>query len=205
MVDKQLRARGIDDERLLTAFERVPRHEFVPPEYVLDAYEDQPLPIGESQTISQPYIVAAMLQALAITPDQKVLEIGTGSGYQTALLCELAGRVYSIERHESLARSAEQVLRRLGYSNLQVVVGDGSLGLPDFAPYDAIVVSAAAPRMPEALVQQLADEGRLIAPVGTTHAQELMLVRKVAGELITRYTHGCRFVPLVGTQGFQLR
>jgi protein-L-isoaspartate(D-aspartate) O-methyltransferase len=205
MVDQQLRPRGIRDPRLLEAFLRVPRHEFVAPEYALDAYEDTPLPIAQNQTISQPYIVAAMLEPLVIQPTDKVLEIGTGSGYQTALLCELAHRVYSIERHESLARGAESVLRKLGCRNVEIVVGDGSLGLADHAPYDAIVVSAAAPRMPEALLQQLADGGRLIAPVGSAHAQELMFVRRVGTEFLKQYTHGCRFVPLVGTQGFPVR
>jgi protein-L-isoaspartate(D-aspartate) O-methyltransferase len=205
MVDQQLRARGIRDERLLAAFERVPRHEFVAAEYVLDAYEDHPLPIGESQTISQPYIVAAMLEPLDIQPTDKVLEIGTGSGYQTALLCDLAEKVYSVERHERLARSASETLRKIGYLNVEIVVGDGSLGLPDFAPYDAIVVSAAAPRMPDALMRQLADDGRLIAPVGSAHAQELMFVQRVGNEFLKRYMHGCRFVPLVGTQGFPAR
>src|SRR3954449_8223731 len=150
MVDQQLRPRGIRDERLIEAFLRVPRHEFVAPEYALDAYEDHPLPISHGQTISQPYIVAAMLEPLNIQPSDAVLEIGTGSGYVTALLCELAHTVYSIERHETLARHAGDVLRRLAYQNLEIVVGDGSLGLPDHAPYDVIVVSAAAPRMPDA-------------------------------------------------------
>lgn len=181
---------------------RVPRHEFVAPEYALDAYEDHPLPIAEAQTISQPYIVAAMLEPLKIQPTDVVLEIGTGSGYQTAILCELAQKVYSIERHDSLARSAGQVLRKLGYGNVEIVVGDGSLGVPEHAPYDVIVVSAAAPRMPDALTKQLADGGRLIAPVGSAHAQELLLVRRFGNELEKRYMHGCRFVPLVGTQGF---
>jgi protein-L-isoaspartate(D-aspartate) O-methyltransferase len=202
MVDQQLRPRGIRDERLIEAFLRVPRHEFVAPEYALDAYEDHPLPISHGQTISQPYIVAAMLEPLNIQPSDTVLEIGTGSGYVTALLCELAEKVYSIERHEKLARHAGDVLRRLAYQNLEIVVGDGSLGLPDHAPYDVIVVSAAAPRMPDALIQQLADGGRLIAPVGSAHAQELMLVRRFGNEVEKRYLHGCRFVPLVGTQGF---
>jgi protein-L-isoaspartate(D-aspartate) O-methyltransferase len=182
---------------------RVPRHEFVAAEYALDAYEDHPLPIAEGQTISQPYIVAAMLEPLRIEPTDVVLEIGTGSGYQTAILCELAQKVYSIERHEMLARSAGEVLRRLGYGNVEIIVGDGSLGMPEHAPYDVIVVSAAAPRMPEALMKQLADGGRLIAPVGSAHAQELLLVRRFGNELEKRYMHGCRFVPLVGTQGFQ--
>jgi protein-L-isoaspartate(D-aspartate) O-methyltransferase len=202
MVDQQLRPRGIRDPRLIEAFLRVPRHEFVPPEYALDAYEDHPLPIAQGQTISQPYIVAAMLEPLALQPTDVVFEVGTGSGYQTALLCELGQRVYSIERHDKLARTASDVLRRLGYTNVEIGVGDGSLGWPEHAPFDVIVVSAAAPRMPDALVQQLAEGGRLIAPVGSAHAQELMFVRRVGNEVLKQYMHGCRFVPLVGTQGF---
>jgi protein-L-isoaspartate(D-aspartate) O-methyltransferase len=202
MVDQQLRPRGIRDERLVEAFLRVPRHEFVAPEFALDAYEDHPLPIAQGQTISQPYIVAAMLEPLSIQSTDIVLEIGTGSGYQTALLCELAQQVYSIERYEKLARTAGDVLRRQSYTNVEIMVGDGSLGWPEHAPYDVIVVSAAAPRMPDALIHQLAASGRLIAPIGSAHAQELMFVQRVGNEVLKRYMHGCRFVPLVGTQGF---
>ena len=152
MVEAQLRARGIRDERVLAAMSRVPRQEFVPAEYRDQAYEDHPIPIGEGQTVSQPYIVAIMLQALALEPSDTVLEIGTGSGYQTALLAELTHQVYSVERHSSLARTAEAALARLGYSNVQVLIGDGSNGLLERSPFDAIVVSAAAPQIPASLL-----------------------------------------------------
>src|SRR5437879_8530856 len=164
MVQSQLRARGIADERVLAAMLRVPRHEFIPERYRDQAYEDHPLPIGEGQTISQPYIVAIMLEALELTPADKVLEVGTGSGYVTALLAELAAQVFSVERHKLLAEEARERLARLGYPNLKVVVGDGSLGLPAYAPYDAIMVSAAAAELPPALLAQLREGGRMIIP-----------------------------------------
>ncbi len=148
MVESQLRARGITDERVLDAMTRVPRHEFTPEQYRNQAYEDHPLPIGEEQTISQPYIVAIMLEALALKPESKVLEVGTGSGYATALLAELTAQVFSIERHAGLANQARALLVRLGYGNVKIIEGDGSRGLPEFAPYDAILVSAAAPELP---------------------------------------------------------
>lgn len=202
MVSAQLRARGISDERVLAAMARVPRQEFIADEYREQAYEDHPVPIGEGQTLSQPYIVAIMLEALSLTGSEKVLEIGTGSGYQTALLAELAGEVYSLERHASLAHSAEDVLHRLGYGNVHVRVGDGSEGLPDRAPFDAIIVSAAAPRIPPALFEQLREGGRMVVPVGPAHAQELQLVRKQDGQAVVENLEGCRFVPLIGGQGY---
>lgn len=156
MVKAQLRARGVRDERVLAAMERVPRHEFAPEPYRNQAYEDHPLPIGEGQTISQPYIVAVMLEALALSASDRVLEVGTGSGYLTALLAELVAQVFSIERHGVLADTAGHLLRRLGYRNVKVIVGDGGNGFPEAAPYDAIIVSAAAPELPPALVAQLA-------------------------------------------------
>jgi protein-L-isoaspartate(D-aspartate) O-methyltransferase len=198
MVETQLRARAIRDQRVLEAFARVPRHEFVPERYQDQAYEDHPIPIGLGQTISQPYIVALMLEALALQPMDKVLEIGTGSGYQTALLAELVSHVYSIERHAALAQSAERTLNKLGYTNTTVVVGDGSGGLPEAAPFDVIIVSAAAPELPPALVEQLGEGGRMIVPVGPSHAQELQLVRKQHGQLAISHLEACRFVPLVG-------
>ena len=197
MVASQLRARGITDERVLSAMARVPRHEFVPADLQYQAYDDHPLPIGQEQTISQPYIVALMLQYLAIKPNNVVLEIGTGSGYQTALLAELAARVYSIERHRPLANSAAAILAGLGYSNLMVLVGDGTRGLPEHAPYDRIIVSAAAHAIPSALFSQLRDGGRMILPVGSEHAQELQLVRKNNGTAVVSSLEGCRFVPLM--------
>jgi protein-L-isoaspartate(D-aspartate) O-methyltransferase len=202
MVESQLRARGIRDERVLAAMSHVPRHEFVPVEFRDQVYEDHPIPIGEGQTVSQPYIVAIMLQALALNPSDTVLEIGTGSGYQTALLAELTGQVYSVERHASLARMAEATLRRLGYSKVQVLLGDGTNGLPDHAPFDAIVVSAAAPQIPPPLFEQLCDGGRMVIPVGPAPAQELQLVRKKAGQPVISSLEGCRFVPLIGSKGY---
>ena len=202
MVGSQLRARGIRDERVLAAMSHVPRHEFVPVEFRDQVYEDHPIPIGEGQTVSQPYIVAIMLQALALDPSDTVLEIGTGSGYQTALLAELTRQVYSVERHASLARTAEATLRRLGYSNVQVLLGDGTNGLPDHAPFDAIVVSAAAPQIPPPLFEQLCDGGRMVIPVGPAPAQELQLVRKKAGQPVISSLEGCRFVPLIGSKGY---
>ena len=203
MVESQLRARGIRDERVLAAMFHVPRHEFVSEEHREQVYEDHPIPIGEGQTISQPYIVAIMLEALALDPSDTVLEIGTGSGYQTALLSELTRHVYSIERHESLACAARATLARLGFTNVEVFVGDGSHGLPDRAPFDAIVVSAAAPQIPPPLFEQLREGGRMVIPVGPAHAQELQLVRKHAGQPVITNMEGCRFVPLIGSEGYR--
>ena len=197
MVDSQLRQRGIADERVLAAMERVPRHEFAPERYRGQAYEDHPLPIGEEQTISQPYIVALMLEALKLSPTDKVLEIGTGSGYVTALLAELTESVVSIERHESLAESARALLAALGYSNVNVVTGDGTQGFPKAAPYDAIVVSAAAADMPPALITQLGEGGRMIIPVGSEDSQQLRLVRMENGQPHIEFRELCRFVPLI--------
>jgi len=197
MVDSQLRQRGIADERVLAAMERVPRHEFAPERYRGQAYEDHPLPIGEEQTISQPYIVALMLEALKLSPTDKVLEIGTGSGYVTALLAELTESVVSIERHESLAQSSRALLAALGYSNVNVVTGDGMRGFPETAPYNAIVVSAAATEMPPALVVQLGEGGRMIIPVGSEDSQQLRLVRMENGQPNIELRELCRFVPLI--------
>lgn len=202
MVASQLRSRGIRDQRVLDAMAHVPRHEFVADEYREQAYEDHPIPIAEGQTVSQPYIVAVTLDALSLQPSFKVLEIGTGSGYQTALLAELSREVYSVERHAPLARDAEATLARLGYNNVNVIVGDGSHGLPDMAPFDAIVVSAAAPQIPTSLSEQLREGGRMVIPVGPAQAQELQLVSKEKGQLVVRSLDGCRFVPLIGGQGY---
>jgi len=203
MVATQLRNRGIRDERVLHAMERVPRHLFVPADKLRQAYDDQPVPIEAEQTISQPYIVAAMLEAVHLNPEDIVLEIGTGSGYQTALLAELVARVYSVERYALLANSAEQRLRDLGYSNVEITVADGTLGLPQHAPYDVIVVAAAAPHVPQPLLQQLKEGGRLIVPVGGPENQQLQLLRKQAGGLLTTLLDGCRFVPLIGAEGYK--
>jgi len=205
MVDVQLRARGIRDERVLAAMARVPRHEFIAREYYEQAYEDHPVPIGEGQTLSQPFIVAIMLEVLSLVGTETVLEVGTGSGYQTALLAELCNWVYSIERHSSLAQEAESTLRRLGYGNVAVRVGDGSRGVPEQAPFDAIIVSAAAPGIPQALLQQMREGARMILPVGPLDAQELQLVRKQQGRVTVLNLEGCRFVPLIGDQGYAER
>jgi protein-L-isoaspartate(D-aspartate) O-methyltransferase len=202
MVASQLRGRGIRDQRVLDAMAHVPRHEFVADEYRAQAYEDHPIPIAEGQTVSQPYIVAVTLEALSLQPLFKVLEIGTGSGYQTALLAELCREVYSVERHALLARDAEVTLARLEYNNVNVVVGDGSHGLPDMAPFDAIVVSAAAPQIPTSLFEQLRESGRMVIPVGPAQAQELQLVSKQDGLSVVQSLDGCRFVPLIGGQGY---
>jgi protein-L-isoaspartate(D-aspartate) O-methyltransferase len=197
MVRAQLAERGIRDVRVLEAMSKVPRHEFVPEPLRQDAYEDYPLPIGEGQTISQPYIVAAMLQHLALQATERVLEIGTGSGYVTALLSLLCAEVYSVERHAQLAASAESTLQRLGYRNVKIRVGDGSQGWPEYAPFDAILVSAATPEIPPALFAQLREGGRMIVPVGPPSSQELQLILKVDGEPEVTVLEGCRFVPLV--------
>jgi protein-L-isoaspartate(D-aspartate) O-methyltransferase len=200
MVDSQLRDRGISDPRVLEAMLRVPRHEFVPGPYRAQAYEDHPLPIGDSQTISQPYIVAVMLESLQLKPSDKVLEIGTGSGYVTALLAELSAEVFSIERHPDLAEKARDLLSSLGYRNIQVRAGDGTLGLPVAAPFDAIMVSAAAPEVPQALIAQLSDQGQMIIPVGTSDSQQLQFIRMVNGEPLIAPRELVRFVPLIRDQ-----
>lgn len=202
MVHSQLRERGIRDERVLEAMRQIPRQVFVPEEYQSQAYEDHPIPIAEGQTISQPFIIAISLQALALQGTESVLEVGTGSGYQTALLAELARAVYSIERHASLAHGAESVLAQLGVNNARVFVGDGSRGLREFAPYNAILVSAAAPSIPQSLFDQLSETGRMVIPVGPPHAQELQLLRRHGSERTIEVLEGCRFVPLVGDEAY---
>lgn len=202
MVEQQLRDRGIRDERVLDSMLRVPRHEFVAEEYKSQAYEDHPIPIGESQTISQPFIVAISLQALNLEGSESVLEIGTGSGYQTALLAALARVVYSIERHAALAETAKAALNELHVINAEIMLGDGSHGLPEHSPYEGILVSAAAPSIPEALFNQLAESGRMVIPVGPKHSQELQLIRKIAGDANVEVIEGCRFVPLIGAGGY---
>jgi protein-L-isoaspartate(D-aspartate) O-methyltransferase len=197
MVRTQLAERGIRDLRVLDAMRRVPRHEFVPKSFRQDAYEDHPLPIGEGQTISQPYIVAAMLEHLALQSTDRVLEIGTGSGYVTALLSLMCAEVYSVERHAQLAALAESALQRLEYRNVKIIVGDGSQGWAEHAPFDAILVSAATREMPPALFAQLREGGRMMVPIGPAFSQELQLIRKVAGQPEVNILEGCRFVPLV--------
>jgi protein-L-isoaspartate(D-aspartate) O-methyltransferase len=204
MVEHQLRRRGIHDQRVLEAMRMAPRHEFVRDRDWSDAYADHPVVIPEQQTTSQPYIIAAMLQAAEIKPGDRVLEIGAGSGYQTALLAELASHVFAIERYPTLVDAARQVLDRLGYHNIALVAGDGSLGLPQAAPFDVIIVSAAAPRVPGALVDQLAPGGRMVIPVGDASQQVLKLVRKYDNHISETTLEGCRFVPLIGQGGFSV-
>jgi protein-L-isoaspartate(D-aspartate) O-methyltransferase len=201
MVNSQLRARGVADRRVLDAMSRVPRHKFAPESWRDQAYDDHPLPIGQGQTISQPYIVARMLEALALLPSDRVLEVGTGSGYVTALLAELVTRVISVERHPALADSARELISSMGYSNVRVVVGDGSHGFGEETPYDAIIVSAAGPEVPRPLLEQLAEGGRMIIPVGGCESQQLQLIRLENGEPRLSLRELCRFVPLVSDAG----
>jgi protein-L-isoaspartate(D-aspartate) O-methyltransferase len=197
MVRKQLAERGIRDVRVLDAMRKVPRHEFVLETFREDAYGDHPLPIGEGQTISQPYIVAAMLEHLGLQATDRVLEVGTGSGYVTALLSLLCAEVYSVERHAQLAAMAESALRRVERRNVRIRIGDGRQGWPEYAPFDAILVSAATPEMPPMLFAQLREGGRMIVPVGPPSSQELQLIGKVGGLPAVKVLEGCRFVPLV--------
>ena len=202
MVADQLQARGLNDERVLAAFHRVPRHEFVPPDLREQAYTDHPLPIGASQTISQPYIAALMTAALQLQGHEQVLEIGTGSGYQAAILSELALEVYSVELIPELLDAARLRLAALGYLNVHLSVANGSLGWPAHAPYDAILVTAAAPQVPEPLLAQLADPGRLVLPIGRAEAQTLTLVSKDRGTVRQAPLTSCVFVPLLGRYGW---
>ena len=196
MVTEQLKARGISDERVLNAMNKVPREEFVPPDSRAGSYEDGPLPIGYGQTISQPYIVAFMTEQLRLKPSDRVLEIGTGSGYQAAILAELVSEVYSIEIVEPLAKNAEATLQRLGYTNVRVKAGDGYKGWPEHAPFDAIIVTCAPDKVPQPLVDQLKDDGRMVIPVGDRFAQELYLLEKKNGQLKQSATLPVRFVPM---------
>jgi len=196
MVEQQLKARGIKDERVLAAMGKVPREEFVPPESRDASYEDGPLPIGYDQTISQPYIVAFMTEQLRLQPGDRVLEIGTGSGYQAAILAELVSEIYSVEIVEPLARAAEATLQRLSYKNVHVKVGDGYKGWPAAAPFDAIIVTCAPDKVPQPLIDQLKDGGRMVIPVGERFAQQLYLLEKKNGQLKESVTLPVRFVPM---------
>lgn len=202
MVERQLRRRGIEDQRVLAAMAAVPREAFLPVSLRDRAYADSALPIGEEQTISQPWIVAAICQALELDGSELVLEVGTGSGYSAAVLARLAAHVVSIERHEPLSREAAAVLESLGAKNVEIVVGDGSLGVPRRAPFDAIAVHATAPAPPRALIDQLADGGRLVVPVAGGDADTLAILRRAGDRIETRDLGPCRFVPLMGEQGF---
>ncbi len=203
MVEEQLEARGIKDERVLEAMRRVPRHLFVEQTFWDRAYGDHALPIGERQTISQPYMVALMTEALDLTGKEKVLEIGTGSGYQTAILAELAARVFTIDRIKTLAYRARDILARLEYRNIVVKVFDGTYGLGEEAPFDAIVVTASAPSVPAPLIGQLKDGGRLVIPIGDRETQTLKKIVKAGEKTVVRDLTGCVFVPLVGTYGWK--
>ena len=203
MVEKQIRKRGVRNCRVLAAMERIPRHRFVPENSYDHAYEDSPLSIGKGQTISQPYMVALMTECAAPEPDDRVLEVGTGSGYQTAILAELVREVYSIERIPELAERAEGLLARLGYENVSIRVDDGSEGWSDKAPFDAIVVTAGAPEIPDPLVEQLEEGGRLVIPIGSAHHQTLCTVKKERNRIRTEEGTGCVFVPLIGTFGWE--
>ena len=206
MVERQLRRRGIRDERVLSAMLSVPRHEFVAPEFAGEAYSDRPLPIGQSQTISQPFMVAAMTEALSLSGAERVLEIGAGSGYQAAVLSRVAQEVVTIERYRTLADTARARLRALGYANITVCAGDGIAGAPDLAPFDRIMVTAAAEEVPEALLAQLAEAGKMVLPVGPRHdAQYLVKLTKQPGGGLTREELiAVRFVPLLPGQARQL-
>jgi protein-L-isoaspartate(D-aspartate) O-methyltransferase len=203
MVKLQLEKRDIRDARVLDAMRRVPRHLFVPPGSRSLAYEDHPIPIGQGQTISQPYMVAFMTQALELRGGERVLEIGTGSGYQTAILAEICREVFSIERIHELAEAAESALTALGYRNIRLLVGDGSEGWPAQAPFDGILVAAAAPSIPQKLRDQLADNGIMVIPVGDwRRTQEILVARRTGGTVTVERSIGCRFVPLIGAGGF---
>jgi len=204
MVEVQLRSRGIKDKRVLDAFLRVPRHEFVWPVDAPSAYGDHPMPIGHGQTISQPYMVALMTEKLDLRGDEKVLEIGTGSGYQAAILSLLAREVWTVERIPELHERAKETLERLGFDNVHAVLGDGTLGLPSEAPFDGIIVTAAAPAVPEELVEQLAPGGVAVVPVGDRMLQRLTILRKDEdGRIETEEDVPCVFVPLIGRKGWR--
>ncbi len=203
MVKEQIISRGIHNMRVLKALRLVPRHLFVPEEYANIAYSDGPLPIGHGQTISQPYIVALMTELLELEGEENVLEVGTGSGYQAALLAKLSKQVHTVERYEALAEKAESLLMHLGCNNVMVHVGDGSMGMPDYAPYEAIMVTAAAPRVPQPLFDQLADEGRLVIPEGGAGGQVLNRWRKLGGKYDQEHIAPVAFVPLRGEHGWK--
>lgn len=202
MVDLQIASRGVRDPRVLEALREVPRHLFVPDDQKPHAYEDRALPIASGQTISQPYMVAIMTELLAPEADDRVLEIGTGSGYQTAILSRLSKEVISIERHSELARAAEQVFALLGISNVEIRIGDGSEGLSERAPFDRILVTAGAPSIPESLKEQLADGGRLVLPVGPSGYQHLTVIDRFGTSFEQQERDACVFVPLIGRQGW---
>jgi protein-L-isoaspartate(D-aspartate) O-methyltransferase len=202
MIETQIRKRGVSSPRVLEAMASVRRHEFIPLQFRNEAYADKPLPIGEGQTISQPYMVAAMTEALDLTGSERVLEIGTGSGYQAAVLSQLVRQVLTVESHTSLALAAQERLTNLGYENVHVHNGDGSAGFPDAAPYDAILVTAGAPEIPQVFASQLREGGRLVIPVGDRDDQELVRAHMENGRLKSRVLFNCKFVLLLGRYGW---
>lgn len=203
MVEEQLIPRGIKDKKVLEAFQKVPRHNFVPKRYLDSAYGDFPLSIGEGQTISQPYMVALMTECLGLSGGETILEIGAGSGYQAAILAELASRVYTVERVVSLAEGARTCLKNLNYKNIQIEIGDGTRGWPEFAPYEGIVVTAAAPDIPKPLIEQLRIKGKLVIPTGGSFSQMLAVITKHKDRIETKQICGCVFVPLLGKYGWK--
>ncbi len=202
MVEEQLKNRGIHDERVLQAMARVPRHRFLPEDKRALAYTDGPVQIGQGQTLSQPYMVALMTQCLALQGHEKVLEIGTGSGYQSAILLELADELYTVERIGALAARAEEVLRELGYPRIHLRIGDGSAGWPDAAPFDAVMVTAGAPQIPQALMEQLGEGGRLVIPVGSRYSQTIFTCIRRGEGWVSQDSTQCVFVPLIGKCGW---
>ena len=200
MVKTQIEARRIKDKRVLKVMRTVPRHKFVLPIYQKIAYSDRPLPIGYAQTISQPYIVALMTESLKLKGGEKVLEIGTGSGYQAAILAELAKEVYTIEIIPGLTKKAEKTLKKLGYKNIKVKCGDGYLGWPEYAPFNAIIVTCAPDHIPQPLTDQLAEGGRMVIPIADTYPQRLTLIQKKKGEIVQEVITGCMFVPMTGEE-----
>ncbi|MBN1445019.1 MAG: protein-L-isoaspartate(D-aspartate) O-methyltransferase [Candidatus Omnitrophica bacterium] len=203
MVETQIIRRGISDKKVIDAFLKVPRERFVPENVKPFAYEDGPLSIGEGQTVSQPYMVALMTEALNPAYGVKTLEIGTGSGYQSAILAEIGAELYSVERKSALAERAEKVLKELGY-NVRIKVGDGTLGWAEFAPYERIIVTAGGPEIPASLVAQMKEGGMMVMPVGDTFSQDLLLVRKSGGKMTKENLGGCQFVKLLGAEGWQV-
>ena len=203
MVENQIKKRGITDKRVLSAMEKVPRHKFVEEGLKGVAYQDGPLPIGMNQTISQPYIVALMTELLDISDEHKVLEIGTGSGYQAAVISHLAMSVITVERIPELYKKAKQTLRKMGYNNITVVMADGSIGYREFAPYDRIIVTAASPSVPDELIEQLSNNGKMVIPVGNRFTQQLITLKKEAEKTIRTDSIGVRFVPLLGKKGWE--
>lgn len=203
MVERQIKARNITAPHVLRAMATVPRESFVPEQYKSEAYSDGPLPIGDGQTISQPYIVALMTQSLGIGPRDRVLEIGTGSGYQLAVLLSITPHVYSVERMPSLAEKSRLCLESIGYGNVTIVTGDGTCGLPEYAPYDGIIVTSAAPSVPEPLKEQLSDGGRLVIPVGTRFSQILYRITRQGERFLQEEITPCVFVPLIGEHGWK--